>query len=59
MVEGDHVIGDEEVKDKIQRLELGNKIELDHHPIEIGIEGRVEKRNLKKKKEKSRCEREV
>lgn len=44
MVEGDHVIGDEKVKDKIQRLELNNRIELDHHLIVIWIEGKVEKR---------------
>lgn len=28
----DYVIGDREVKEKIERLEIGERIESDHHP---------------------------
>lgn len=35
----DFVIGDVEVEDKIKKLKVGDKIDSDHQPVEVEIEG--------------------
>src|SRR5436190_10590343 len=41
----DYVIGNEECREKVKRLRVGDRIDSDHHPIEMEIEGRrVEER---------------
>src|SRR5436190_10980259 len=41
----DYVIGNKECREKVKRLRVGDKIDSDHHPIEVEVEGkRVEER---------------
>src|SRR5436190_6586989 len=36
----DYVIGKEECREKVKRLRVGDKIDSDHHPIEVEMEGK-------------------
>lgn len=45
----DYVLGDEEVRDKIRCFKVGDKVDSDHHPVEVVIEGEV-----KRKRERER-----
>lgn len=40
----DYVIGDKEVKERMEKMRIGDKIDSDHHPLEIWIKGEVEKK---------------
>ena len=48
----DYVIGNEECREKVKRLRVGDRIDSDHNPIEVELEGRQveEKRNGEKDK---------
>lgn len=39
----DYVIGDEEVRGKVRSMKVGDRIDSDHHPLELWIEGEREK----------------
>lgn len=41
----DYVIGDGEVRDKVCRMVVGEKVDSDHHPLEVTIGGRMRERN--------------
>lgn len=44
----DYVLGNEEVRERIIRLKIGEKIDSDHHPVEVTLTGRKEERRRKK-----------
>lgn len=46
----DYIIGDEKTKRKIKRLKIGNKVDSDHHPLEVWVQEMIQK---KKKSEKN------
>lgn len=51
----DYVIEDKEMKKKIKRLRIENKVDMDHHPVEVWIKGvKVRRRVRKEKKDKER-----
>lgn len=37
----DYIIGDSEVRDKIVRMTVGDRVDSDHHPVEVRLEGKV------------------
>lgn len=39
----DYLIGDEDVKERIKRMRIGDRIDSDHHSVEIWVEGRVDR----------------
>lgn len=39
----DYLIGDENVKGRIKRMRIGDRIDSDHHSVEIWVEGRVDR----------------
>lgn len=36
----DYVIGNKEVKEKVKDMRIGDKVDSDHHSMEVGIEGK-------------------
>lgn len=40
----DYVIGEGEVKGKIERMRIGNRIDSDHQPGELWIRGKIERK---------------
>jgi len=48
----DYVLGDEEVKEEIEELRIGERIDSDHHPVEVKVKGRKRKRMIGKKERK-------
>jgi len=36
----DYVIGDKEIRGKMNRMRIGERIDSDHHPIEVWIRGK-------------------
>lgn len=45
----DYVIGDEETRDKMKRMEMGDRVESDRHPLVVPIrEGKWERGEKKK-----------
>lgn len=50
----DYVIGEAETRDRIERLEVRDKMDSDHHPIEVMICRRGMKRERKSGKKKKR-----
>lgn len=36
-----YIIGDSEVRDKIVRMTVGDRVDSDHHPVEVRLEGKV------------------
>lgn len=49
----DYVLGGEEVKERVKRMRIGDRIETDHHPLEVWIRGGESKRKEKEKKYRS------
>lgn len=47
----DYVIGDEEVRGKIGSMKIGDRVDSDHQPLEVWVEGEVRR---KKRNEKQR-----
>lgn len=39
----DYVIGDKEVKERVKRMRIGDKVDSDHHSLEVWIKGEIEK----------------
>lgn len=37
----DYILGDEEVREKVERLEIGEEVESDHQPVIAWVRGRV------------------
>lgn len=49
------MLEDKEMKKKIKRLRIEDKIDMDHHPVEVWIKGvKVRRRMRKEKKDKER-----
>ncbi|XP_011868143.1 PREDICTED: uncharacterized protein LOC105562162, partial [Vollenhovia emeryi] len=46
----DYVIGDKETRDRVKRLVIGDKIDSDHHPVEITIGEGVKEREGRRRK---------
>jgi len=44
----DYAIGREETREKIKSLEIGDRIESDHHPVELSMKGRTKKRRKRR-----------
>lgn len=49
----DYVLDGEEVKEIVKRMRIGDRIETDHHPLEVWIRGGESKRKEKEKKYRS------
>jgi len=47
----DYIMGEEEVKERIERMRVGDKIDSDHHPVEVWIKGVEKKRRESKGQE--------
>ena len=45
----DYVMGEEKVRERVLRLEVGESIESDHHPLIVTLEGKGVKRARKRK----------
>lgn len=45
--------GGEEVRGRIKRMRTGDRIDSDHHPVEVWIEGRVERRKRGERRERA------
>lgn len=50
----DYLIGDEDVKGRIKRMKIGDRIDSDHHSVEIWVEGRVVGKRKGKRREGAR-----
>lgn len=53
----DYVIGGEEVKDRIKRMRIGDKVDSDHHPLEVWIKGAVQRRRERRREGKRNSDR--
>lgn len=40
----DYIIGDIGVKDRIKRMAVGDRMDSDHHPVEVWLEGNGKKK---------------
>jgi len=45
----DYVIGDQEIIENVEKMEIGDNVESDHHPIVVWIKG-----NIRREREKER-----
>lgn len=45
----DYAIGDLEIRERIKSLKIGDRVDSDHHPVEIWIEDRGDRKIRKKK----------
>lgn len=43
----DYIIGDWKVKERIVRMNVGEKVDLDHQPVMAWIKGKIKKRKRK------------
>ncbi|XP_024877156.1 golgin subfamily A member 6-like protein 22, partial [Temnothorax curvispinosus] len=50
----DYVIGEEEVRERVERLEVGERVDSDHHPVTIWMRGKLEKDQRKRVEERAR-----
>ncbi|XP_029176945.1 golgin subfamily A member 6-like protein 22 [Nylanderia fulva] len=50
----DYIIVSRETKEKIERMEVGDKVDSDHHPIVAWIEGETEEKKEKRQKKERR-----
>lgn len=50
----DYVIGEERIKGRVIRLEVGDNVESDHHPLVVTIERRGEGGEMRTKRRKER-----
>lgn len=46
----DFVWGDREVRERVERLKMGDRVDSDHQPVEIWIKGERERRREKREK---------
>jgi len=40
------VIGDEEVRRRVREMKIGDRIDSDHHPLQVWVEGSVERERV-------------
>lgn len=40
----DYIMGDEEVRDCVERMKVGEKVDSDHQPVEVWIRGKRERK---------------
>jgi len=50
----DYVIGDKETRERIGKMKIGDKIDSDHHPLEIWVEGETQRGRKKDKEQEIR-----
>ena len=50
----DYILGDEDIREKVERLEVGEKVDLDHHPLILWIRGSAKRKRRRKEVEKIR-----
>jgi len=50
----DYAIGDEETKERIRKMKIRDKVDSDHHPLEIWVEGETQRRRKKDKEQEIR-----
>ncbi|XP_011859507.1 PREDICTED: putative golgin subfamily A member 6-like protein 6, partial [Vollenhovia emeryi] len=50
----DYVIGDEEARERIRSMRIGEKIDSDHHPLEVWIEGEEQGKERGRKRQETR-----
>jgi len=50
----DYVIGDEETRGTIKKMKIGDKVDSDHHPLEIWVEGETQRGRKKDKEQEIR-----
>jgi len=43
----DYILGVEERREEIERLEVGDKVDSDHHPVVVWMKGGEDKRRLR------------
>lgn len=48
----DYVMGNREVREEVEKMVVGEKIDSDHHPVEVWIKGEKERRERRRKEEK-------
>jgi len=46
----DNVLGDQEVKKKVEKIEMRNRMESDHHPIVVWIKGKIRREERKERR---------
>lgn len=47
----DYIIGDRNVKDRIERMRVGNRIDSDYQPVEVWLRGEIERGKEEEKEE--------
>lgn len=50
----DYVVEEEKIKDKIKRMEVGDSVESDHHPLIVTLERRAGKGKEKRRERKEK-----
>ncbi|XP_071568793.1 uncharacterized protein [Temnothorax nylanderi] len=50
----DYILGDEDIREKVERLEVGEKVDSDHHPLMLWIRGNAGKKQRRKEEERIR-----
>jgi len=50
----DYVIGDEEVREKIESMKIGDRVDFDHHPLEVWVEGEIRRKKTNRKQQETR-----
>jgi len=51
----DFVLDDEEVREEIEDMRIGDRIDSNHHPVEVKVKGREWKKMIDKKGKKEGC----
>ncbi|XP_067206638.1 uncharacterized protein [Linepithema humile] len=46
----DYVIGEGEIRDRIEKMRIGDRVDSDHHPVEVWLRGEEERRALRRKR---------
>jgi len=47
----DYIIGDEEARGRIREMKIGEKVDSDHHPLEVWVEGETQRRKKEKREQ--------
>jgi len=50
----DFVLRDKEVREKIEDMRIGDRIDLDHHPVEVKVKGRERERERERERGEER-----
>jgi len=46
----DYVMGDQEVRGNVEKIEIGDRVESDHHPIVVWIKGKIRRERKKERR---------